>query len=161
MKKILHILILLIFILAPHSNSLAEAPTPPPIPKPTYIQLKQYSVTALLEHYAEEYDINLVPLKKVAFCESGFNEKAFNGNDPNGGSKGFMQFQTKTFYSYANKAGIENANITDKVHQAQVAAYMFSIGEADQWTTYRALMNGGTYTFWSNHEKRYITVYCK
>lgn len=139
----------------------ASAPIIVTPPKPTYQQLKAYTVTALLEHFAEEYKTDPVALLKVGKCESGYKENQWNKVDPNGGSKGFMQFQTRTFYSYAAKLGIPNPDIWDKVHQAQVAAYMFSIGEGKQWTTYMAYKNGGSYTFWYKPLNKYMTIYCK
>lgn len=130
-------------------------------PKPTIVELKQYTVTALLEHFAKEYRTDPIPLLKVGECESGYNEKAHNKTDPNGGSKSYMQFQSTTFYGYAKKIGIQNPNIWNKIQVAQVAAYMFSIGEGNQWTTYRAYMNGGSYSFYYKPLGKTITVYCR
>ena len=124
------------------------------------LELKEYSVTALVEHFAEEYKTDPAVMLKIGQCESGFDENAWNKSDPNGGSHGYMQFQTSTFYSYAKKLNIENPDIKDKVQQAQVSAYMFSIGEGKQWTTYMAYKNGGTYTFTDRKGKTH-TVHCK
>ncbi len=123
-------------------------------------QLQQFSFKYLLGYFADQYDTDPVPLLKTANCESKFQMGRHNKTDPNGGSKGGLQFQQKTFDSYAKKLGLKNPDIWDKVDQAQVGAYMFSIGQAKQWTTYMALINGGSYTFWYAPIKDYYTVYC-
>lgn len=123
-------------------------------------QLQQLSFPYLLGFFAKEYNIDPVPLKKTAWCESHYDMSKHNGTDPNGGSFGGLQYQKRTFYTYAKLAGIENPDIHNKVHQAKTGAYMFSIGEAKQWTTWRALMNGGSYTFFYKPINDYYTVYC-
>lgn len=125
------------------------------------IILEELTPKELLTYFADQYKTSAEDLIKVAMCESGFNEGAHNKEDPNGGSFSFMQFQLPTFNQYAKKINIENHNIENKVHVAQVSSYMFSIGEGKQWTTYRALKNGGEYTFFYKPKNKYITVYCK
>lgn len=159
MKKIIATIALSIAIAATLTPISTDADIVPL--KPTEYELKQYSVTALLEYYAQEYNTPIKPLLKVGWCESQYNEKAHNKTDPNGGSKNYMQFQNKTFYAYAKILDIEKPDIWDKVQIAQVSAYMFSIGEGKQWTTYRAYMNGGSYSFFYKPQNKIITVYCK
>lgn len=83
---------------------------------------------------AARYQINPASLKRVAKCESGYNKDAINTNDPNGGSKGILQFQDLTFYQNAAILKIENPDIWNVSQQIQTAAYLFSKGEAHQWT---------------------------
>lgn len=71
-------------------------------------------------------------------CESQYNVKAYNRSDPYGGAIGVAQFLRPTFEKYAPLAGVTNPDIWNPVHQLQTMAYMFSIGEAKQWTCYRA-----------------------
>lgn len=123
-------------------------------------QLQQLSFKYLLGYFARQYEIDPVPLVKTAWCESHWDMNKHNTLDPNGGSIGGLQFQIKTFYSYAEKAGIKNPDIHNKVHQAKTGAYMFSIGQAKQWTTWMAYTNGGSYTFWYAPIDDYYTVYC-
>jgi hypothetical protein len=70
-------------------------------------------------------------------CESQYNVKAYNGSDPYGGAIGVAQFLTPTFNKYAPLAGVESPDIHNPEHQLQTMAYMFSIGEASQWTCFR------------------------
>ena len=118
------------------------------------------SPVSYTDKYTSQYGVDIKVFKKVMWCESDNNPKAHNKTDPNGGSFGIMQFQTRTFYSYAKKIKLENPDISNVEDQIQVASYMFSIGEAKQWTTYRAIMNGGVYTFTTKQGKVH-TVRCK
>lgn len=70
-------------------------------------------------------------------CESQYNVRAHNKSDPYGGAFGVAQFLTPTFNKYAPLAGVENPDIHNPEHQLQTMAYMFSIGEAKQWTCFR------------------------
>lgn len=47
--------------------------------------------------------------------------------------KGIFQFLPSTFYANARRIGLQGANVYNPEHQIQVAAYMFSIGQARQW----------------------------
>lgn len=112
----------------------------------------------LADKYAMQYGVDANILKKVMQCESGGNVNVKPGDG--GRANGVMQFHEPTFYGYAKKLGVnmDYGSYEDQIH---LAAYMISIGEGRQWTTYRALMNGGSYTFFYKLENRYITVYCK
>lgn len=71
--------------------------------------------------------------------ESGYNTSAHNLSDPYGGAIGCAQFLLPTFNTYAPLAGVTNLNIWDCDQQIQTMTYMFSIGEAKQWTCWRRL----------------------
>lgn len=108
------------------------------------------------DKYATQYQIDSRVFKKVMWCESN--------NDPNavgdsGKAKNVLQFHEQTFVSYAKKIG--GILDYDSYHdQIKVGAYMFSIGQARQWTTYRAIMNGGIYIFTDSKGITH-TVKCK
>src|SRR3990167_289897 len=70
----------------------------------------------------------------IAKCESGFNPLAHNISDPDGGSKGVFQFQSKTFYKFAKEYEIENPDIWNSVQQIQIAIRMLANGLAFHWT---------------------------
>ncbi len=67
-------------------------------------------------------------------CESGGDPNAWNKDDPNGGSKGILQFQEQTFYQYAEEAKIQNPDIWNAEQQVVVADYMISRGLEYHWT---------------------------
>lgn len=77
----------------------------------------------------------------VANCESGFRPDAFNARDPHGGSKGIFQFQLSTFNKYAPGAGVASPSWGDPDQSIRIATYMFSIGEAKQWSCWWLVHN--------------------
>lgn len=91
---------------------------------------------AIIRSYAAVYGVSGDELYNVAKCESSLNSRAFNAQDPNGGSKGVFQFQNSTFAKFAPEAGIVNPNVWNPLDSIQTAAYMFSIGEQHRWSCY-------------------------
>jgi len=75
-------------------------------------------------------------------CESNFRIDAHNKTDPYGGAKGIAQFLQPTFDRYAPLAGIENGDPFNPEDAIRTMAYMFSIGEAKQWTCWRLIKSG-------------------
>lgn len=108
------------------------------------------------ELYASQYQIDESVFKKVMWCESNNNPDAIGDN---GKAKNVYQFHKQTFDSYSKKVG-EGLDYNSYHDQIKTAAYMFSIGQARQWTTYRAIMNGGVYIFTDRNGITH-TVHCK
>lgn len=107
--------------------------------------------------YSQYYGIDESVFKKVMWCESHNNPDASGDGHK---AKNVFQFHKGTFDSYAKKLG-EPLDYNSYHDQTKLAAYMFSIGEANHWTAYRAIMNGGTYSFYSTLLERHYTVTCK
>lgn len=105
----------------------------------TYIPPKKLTPQETLVKWAVYYNLIPEPLLVVSKCESSFNPQAINRNDPNGGSKGLMQFQQATFTTYATILQIPVPDIWNVEQQAQVSAYMFSQGLQSQWACSRLL----------------------
>ncbi len=101
--------------------------------------LNEYTIQEQTHYFAEKYGSSSSQLGKVMFCESRNNPKAWNKNDPNGGSKGLMQFQTSTFYKNAARIGIEKPDIWNQQQQIEVAAYMFAQKQQHQWSCFNIL----------------------
>ncbi|MEI6728097.1 MAG: transglycosylase SLT domain-containing protein [bacterium] len=70
-------------------------------------------------------------LIRVMYCESGGRSGAYNKSGP---YIGLFQFLSSTFNANARRVGIANPNVWDSYQQINVAAYMFSIGQAGRWT---------------------------
>jgi hypothetical protein len=104
-----------------------------------YIDWTRERIEKEIETHAQAYKVNAETMKKVVECESNFYKDAHNTSDPYGGAKGVAQFLEPTFRAYAPKAGIVNHDIWNPEHQLKTMAYMFSLGEARQWTCYRLL----------------------
>jgi hypothetical protein len=69
-------------------------------------------------------------LVAVAQCESSLNPQAYNAG---GGSSGLFQFLPTTYWAYARLAG-ETRSYWSACGAADVAAWMFAHGLANQWT---------------------------
>lgn len=118
--------------------ALFGAPTPAIAAQLTVPIYAPSTASDIILSYAVHYAISGKEFLGTAECESGFNEKAYNPNDPDTGSRGVFQFQRSTFKKYARLAGIEgDLNIWDPMQQIQTAAYMFSIHEEKQWTCWK------------------------
>ena len=70
----------------------------------------------------------------IAKCESQFNPLAWNKSDPNGGSRGPLQFQEKTFYGFAKKYNIDNPDIWNPYQQVNLFVYMVRDGLKSHWS---------------------------
>lgn len=100
------------------------------------------STRELIGYFGKKYGLTIEEQDQMwhtIWNESGDDQTAHNLNDPYGGAIGTCQFLAPTFYSYAPLAGIKNPDINNREHQIQTMAYMFSLGEAKQWTEWRKL----------------------
>lgn len=70
-------------------------------------------------------------LLRVAWCESRDNPYAVNARS---GAAGLFQFMPATWAANSVRAGYGGASVFDAVANANVAAYMFSHGQAAQWS---------------------------
>lgn len=70
-------------------------------------------------------------LLRVAWCESRYNPYAVNARS---GAAGLFQFMPATWAANSVRAGFGGASVFDPVASANVAAFMFSRGQAAQWT---------------------------
>ena len=68
---------------------------------------------------------------RVGWCESRYNPSAINARS---GASGLFQFMPATWAANSVRAGYAGASVFDPVASANVAAYMFSRGQAAQWS---------------------------
>lgn len=121
----------------------------------TVANLPLYEKVAI--KYSSLYGASSTEVIKVMQCESGFKMEAVGDS---GKSNGIAQFNKGTFEQYSKQLG-EKLDYNSLYDQIKLMSYMFSINKGNHWTAYRALKNGGTYTFYSSVEKQWITSYCK
>lgn len=91
------------------------------------------SIHEIIVKQAQVYNIDPLPLYKVAKCESSLDIKALGDH---GEAKGLLQFHQGTFDMYAKLVGILKPDIWNVEQQAQVASYMFFHNQQDQWTCF-------------------------
>lgn len=82
------------------------------------------SVQQIIIDAANRYGVSPDLLLRIAKCESGFSTTAYNPS----GATGLFQFMPATFY------GNGGTNLYDAYDQANIAAKMFSQGQANQWS---------------------------
>jgi soluble lytic murein transglycosylase-like protein len=87
-------------------------------------------VQTMIDRYAQKYGVDSAKLKRVAMCESGFNQFAVS----RGGHMGVFQFAARTFAANSARIGLVNSNPFNAEQNVETAAYMFSIGQEWQWT---------------------------
>jgi hypothetical protein len=87
-------------------------------------------IEAIIRAAAAKWGADPAQLLRVAWCESRYNPSAYNAS----GASGLFQFMPRTWAANSVRAGYGGASVWDPVASANTAAYMFSIGQAGQWT---------------------------
>ncbi len=87
-------------------------------------------IEAIIRAAAARWGADPTQLLRVAWCESRYNPSAYNAS----GASGLFQFMPRTWAANSVRAGYGGASVFDPVASANTAAYMFSIGQAGQWT---------------------------
>ncbi len=133
-----------------HYISRAEAPDR---------ELKDYSAKELVNYYAIYYKQDPALLQKVAGCESNYNQKL---KGDNGLATGIFQYHKGTWESFSKLLG-EELDINSVNDQAKLTAFIFTNYPKLKihWTTYTAIKNGGTYSFYSKLLKKSFVVKCR
>lgn len=93
----------------------------------------------------------------VMKCESSGSHSA---KGDGGRSNGIFQFQKSTFERMEKDFG-EDLNYTSRYDQIKLASWAIANPKyQNEWTAYRAIENGGKYSFYSSQMKKHYTVYC-
>lgn len=132
--------------------------------KPIIIEepkITEQPYTIQADHFATLYGVDGRIVNKVLECESDYEHTA---KGDGGRSKGIAQFQKPTWdwmeVQYF-KEWNEHLDYKSSHDQIKLLAYQISKGNGNNWTSFRAIKNGGKYSFWSSQMNRKYTVYCK
>ena len=87
-------------------------------------------IASIIRAAADRYGVSADTLLRVAYCESRYDPLAFNGIL---GASGLFQIIPGTWRANSAAAGYGGASVWDPVANANVAAWMFSRGQARQW----------------------------
>ena len=87
-------------------------------------------IESIIRTAAARWGADPTQLLRVAWCESRYNPSAYNAS----GASGLFQFMPRTWAANSVRAGFGGASVWDPVASANTAAYMFSIGQAGQWS---------------------------
>lgn len=127
----------------------------------TYIPIdpKTLSPKEVITYYSNLYGADEALLLKMAECESGFNQGSLGDS---GRAVGIYQYHAGTFKHYAKLFGQE-LDYYSAHDQAMLTAWL-SVNKPEslnEWTSYRAIRNGGTYAFYSKLLQKHFVVTCE
>lgn len=118
---------------------------------------QELTIEQQINFYANLYNVDNTLVSKVIQCESQGNVNAVGDN---GRSNGIAQFQEPSFNRLSRLMG-EELDYTSPHDQIKLMVWSIANGHGREWTAYRAIMNGGTYSFYSKQLHKYFTVVCK
>lgn len=102
------------------------------------------TIEDIIKEYAEDYGVNPDVLLAVGMCESSLLQYRKDGSvvhnaaDPNSGSWGIFQYQTKTWNGWVKERGIK-ADINNTNDQIQMTAWAFGKNYQNNWSCYKKL----------------------
>lgn len=130
--------------------AIAEPSTYKPTPKTP----EQY-----IAYYAELNQTDESLLLKVAKCESKLN---IQSKGDGGNATGIYQYWNDTFERFSKLYG-EELDINSYHDQIKLTSWIFANYPQyrKQWTSFRAIQNGGVYSFYSTKLKQHFTAICK
>ncbi|HAS92268.1 MAG TPA: hypothetical protein DCS12_08565 [Clostridiales bacterium] len=117
----------------------------------------ELSVAGQIEYYSNLYGADSKIVSKVIQCESRGNITAIGDS---GKSFGIAQFQKPTFINLSNKLG-EELDYYSSHDQIKLLSWSMANGYGRLWTAYRAIMNNGSYSFYSSQLNKHFTVSCR
>lgn len=107
--------------------------------------------------FSDKYSVDPMLILNMIKCESKGNPQAIGDS---GLAKGIMQYHTETFIRHSKEFG-EVLDINSQYDQIKLAVWAISTNKGNEWTSYRAIKNGGAYSFYSKLLKKNFTVICK
>ncbi len=127
---------------------------------------KPLTVQETIVKYAVQYAAPEKELLSVAKCESGFDPNR-KGDYKNGVylALGEFQIHEDTFWGWEKEFFLETSEHLDyqsSHDRIKLTAWIWVNRPQYRraWTTYRALKNGGVYSFYSRQLEKYFTVTC-
>ncbi len=150
MKHILNISVLLILLVSLFAFRVdAEAPEK---------KVEEMTVKEQVIYFSNINGVDPNLALSMMMCESEGNQGAKGDGHR---ASGIFQYWNDTWKRHSMKYFGEVLDINSPLDQAKVATAAIAGGDWREWTSYRALMNGGSYTFFYKLEQRWITVTCK
>jgi hypothetical protein len=108
-------------------------------------------------YYANQYGADADLVSKVIENESGWKHNVCGDG---GRSCGIGQFQKSSFERMSKAMGQELDY--NSVHdQLKLISWAFANGYEKEWTAFRCIKNGGTYSFYSRQLQKHFTISCK
>ena len=113
----------------------------------------------LITHVTEQYGADTELIKKITWCESGYQSQVIHDG---GHGKGMTGIQRATFEHWKKTFNRPELRYESNYDQLVIMSLAFNAGDKyrNQWTTYVAYKNGGTYSFYSRQLQGYFTARC-
>ena len=127
------------------------------IAEPVEIKTPNLTIEQQITYFSELYGADTDIVEKVIQCESRGKVDAVGDS---GRSIGIAQFQKPTFKMLSDKLG-EELDFNSSHDQIKLLSWSIANGYGKNWTAYRAIQNGGTYSFYSNQLKKHFKVTCR
>lgn len=108
-------------------------------------------------YFSNLYGIDANIITRVIDCESQWEHSA---KGDGGRSNGIGQFQKSTFNRLSKLMG-EELDYNSQFDQIKLLTWSIANGHGREWTSFRALENGGIYKFYSKQLGKHFTVVCK
>lgn len=117
------------------------------------------TVKGMIVYYSQQNEVDESMMMKMADCESDFNPNAVGDNFR---ARNVYQYHRGTFDSMSKLMG-EKLNYDSAHDQIKLTTWIAANypSKLNSWTSYRAIKNGGTYSFYSSLLKKHYTVTCK
>jgi len=149
MKHILNISVLLILLVSLFAFRVdAEAPE---------VKVQDMTIKDQVTYYSNLHGVDPNLALSMMQCESKGKQGA--KGDGNRAS-GIFQYWNDTWNRHSLKYFGVILDKNSAHDQAKLATAAIAGGDGREWTSYRALMNGGSYTFFYKLEQKWITVRC-
>lgn len=108
-------------------------PTPTPTKTPTPVPVPRFSgsdVDGMFHKYSQHFSVSEDMLRKIAYCESGYNSSSINGI-----YGGMYQFSRESWIVTRHRMGADpNPDLRFHAEEAiKTAAFKISIGGAGSW----------------------------
>ncbi len=110
----------------------------------------------VIEKYSAEYGLDKNLVYSMLMCESTLNENAIGDS---GKSKGIAQYNPNTFVRHEKKLG-EDLDAQSWHDSIKLMTFAIANGMGNEWTSYVAIKNGGSYTFTNSYTGQIQTVKC-
>src|SRR3990167_512271 len=134
-----------LFLLNPQSTTSAE------------LTIQEQSTQNQVEFFSQLNGVDPKLISKVIECESQWKENAVGDGNR---AYGLFQYHKASFKNHAKLYG-EELDYYSSFDQIKLGTWAIANGMGREWTSFRAIKNGGTYSFYSKLLQKNFVAKCK
>lgn len=109
-----------------------------------------------IDYFSQLNGVDSKLISKVVECESQYNHNASGDGNR---AYGIFQYHKASFERHAKLYG-EELDYYSVYDQVKLGTWSIANGMGNEWTAYRAITNGGTYSFYSKLLQKHFVVRC-